>query len=120
MDGVSITPSPTTAFNNDRAGQVRPQDEPNQAVPNAPQQPEAPRVNEGPSTITTISPQAQQLARQEQSSASSPRKETQAADLAQQQSSGSSTAQANESAAAEQNNGRAFDDQSSSGALLRN
>ena len=68
MEGVNPTSSTATLFTNDRTTQTRNPDEqnPNPLTPPAQPPQDAPRVNEGPSTITSISPQAQRLAQQEQ------------------------------------------------------
>lgn len=130
MDGMSVNSSPATLFTNDPAVQNRNRDE---QIPPAPPQQEPPRVNEGPSTVTTISPQAQRLALQEQnapgesgnapppnpvSNASAPpRAETQPP---QRGDDGTANPPAAASSNAEPPNqsGRAFDDQSPN-SLLR-
>lgn len=66
MEGVNPTSSPATLLTNDRTTQTRNPDEQNTLTPPAPPRQDPQRVNEGPSTVTTISPQARQLAEQEQ------------------------------------------------------
>lgn len=67
MEGVNPAGSAQSLLTNESSGQIpRMRDEREQPAPGgaAPQEP--PRVNEGPSTVTTISAQARQLAEQEQ------------------------------------------------------
>lgn len=131
MDGVSsVNTGAATLNTNERANQTRSADERNPLAPSAPQQQgqDGPRVNEGPSAITTISPQAQQLAQQDQSAGndsdnppantSAPRNDAQPADRGDDQAANPPAEQSNNTPAPEQS-GRAFDDQSPND-LLRN
>jgi hypothetical protein len=113
MDGMSVESSPAALFNNDQVVQNRNRDG---QTPAATPQQEPPRVNEGPSTVTTLSPQAQQLARSEGAGSVPP------ADAARNQSRAPEGGQdsASNPSAQQANNGRAFDDRSTTGTLLRN
>ncbi|MDX5445536.1 MAG: hypothetical protein LPJ87_05720 [Zoogloeaceae bacterium] len=115
----SVNPSSTMSpYTNQAAAPSRAPDEQQPRPATSVQQtPNAPRVNEGPSTVTTLSPQAQQLARAEETGSASPpeaappRNDNRPAENSQEAASTQPAAQAN--------NGRAFDDRSSTGALLR-
>lgn len=67
MEGVNPAGSAQSLLTSESAGQaLRTRDEREQPAPGSAAPQEPPRVNEGPSTVTTISPQARQLAEQEQ------------------------------------------------------
>lgn len=134
MEGVNPTSSPATLLTNDRTTQTRNPDEQNTLTPPAPPQQDPPRVNEGPSTITSISPQAQQLAQQEQNAANDsanrppenpannpsppPRNDAAPPDRGDDPAA-SPPAEPSNTPAASSQNGRAFDDRSPN-SFLRN
>lgn len=130
MDSVNPMNSATSLFTNESSGQTRSTDERNPLAPSAPpqQQQDGPRVNEGPSAITTISPQAQQLAQQEQSAGNDsgnppptnppPSNDGQQTDRSDAQTASQPAEQSNNAPPPDQS-GRAFDDQSPN-SLLRN
>lgn len=134
MDSVNPASSAMSLFTSERTAQPSSPDEQNGPASTVQQAPNPPRVNEGPSTITTISPQAQQLAQQEQSAgddagnpppngpptntSSAPRNDAQQADRGDEQAA-SPPAEQSSSATPPDQSGRAFNDQSPNG-LLRN
>lgn len=116
----SVNPSSTMSpYTNEAAAPSRvPEEQQSRPATPVQQTPNAPRVNEGPSTVTTLSPQAQQLARAEEASGASPPDTTPPRNDNRPAENGQETASTQP--AAQANNGRAFDDQSPTGALLRN
>lgn len=127
MDSVNPASSAMSLYTTERSAQPPAGEEQNRPAFPVQQPPDSPRVNEGPSTVTTISAQAQQLAQAEQAadprptdSRPPPRNDAQPADNDPAGTSSQSSAQTGTSAATDQNNGRAFDDQSATGTVLRN
>lgn len=133
MEGVSLNTNPANLFTNDVTGSSsRSRDAQNEAPPSGTSEPPAPRVNEGPSTVTTISPQALQLAQQEQAAdndssnpppnspatnATPPRNDTQQAERGDEQAA-SPPDEASNNATPPAQTGRLVNDQSPS-AFLR-
>src|SRR5690606_27451723 len=121
MDSVNPASSAAALFTNESTAQTRAPEERTPLTSPAPPPSEAPRVNEGPSTVTTISPQAQQLAQQDQGTGNQPSNQpaTNASPPSRndaQQAAGDNeqtvTAEQSNAAPPHDQSGRAFDDQS--------
>lgn len=69
MEGVSLNTNPTAFYTNDRTNASSQSQGAQNPPPSTPEPENGPRVNEGPSTVTTISAQAQQLAEQDNANA---------------------------------------------------